>query len=124
MKQTFVLAHAQARSRAMDALALAPEGYRVEIAEPKRSRDQNDAIHAVLTELGNKMGWKWNGYTVDLDDLKSVFMAAYRKTQKQSARILPGVDGEPVFLNWRTSNLTKQEASEFISLIYSHMDNL
>jgi hypothetical protein len=51
-------------------------------------------------------------------------MAAYRKTQKQTARILPGVDGEPVFLNWRTRNLTKAEASEFISMVYAYMDKL
>jgi hypothetical protein len=85
---------------------------------------QNDAIHAVLTELGQKMGWKWLGYDVDLVDLKSIFMAAYRRTQSKEARIIPGIDNQPVFLGWRTSDLEKAEASEFISMVYAYMDNL
>lgn len=122
MKRIFTLAHAQARSNALDAVAQAPAGLVVEIREPKRSRDQNDLLHALLTEVGRELGWKWNGYTIDLDDLKSIFMAAYRKTQGRISKVIPGVDGEPILLGWRTRDLTKKEASEFLAMVYAWLD--
>ena len=37
MKQVFILAHHEARRRAMQAVADAPDGFSVTVAEPKRS---------------------------------------------------------------------------------------
>lgn len=119
MKRIFTLAHAQARSNALDAVAQAPAGYVVEIREPKRSRDQNDLLHALLTEVGRELGWKWAGFDVDVDDLKSIFVAAYRKTEGKSPKLLPGIDGAPVLMNWRTRDMTKSEMSELIAMIYA-----
>ncbi len=122
MKRKFRLVHKQARSNAIDAVATAPDEFVVTIEPPKRTGAQNDIVHALLTEVGNEIGWKWNGFDVDLDDLKSVFMAAFRKTQGRKSRILPGVDGEPVLLGWRTRDLTKKEASEFLPMVYAWLD--
>jgi hypothetical protein len=123
MKLTFTLAHATARARALDAIAQAPDGFVVEVREPTRSRDQNDKLHALLSDVGQKLGWRWCGFSVDIDDLKSIFVAAYRKTNAQQARILPGLEGEPVLLGWRTRDMPKREMSELIEMIEAWQAN-
>lgn len=121
MKQHYVLAHTTARQRAMQAVKDAPDGWGVVLSEPSRSLAQNALIHAVLTEAGDMIGWKFSGQTVDLDDLKSIFMAAYRKASGADTRFVVGVDGQPVILNWRTRDLSKKEASEFTEMVYAWM---
>lgn len=115
----FILAHQEARQRAIQAVQDAQEGWVVSVAPPKRNGDQNAHLHAALTDFGQRISWKWRGYDVDLDDLKSIFVAAYRKTQDKDARLLPGLDGKPVLLGWRSRDLTKRECSELIEMIYA-----
>lgn len=117
MKQIFRLAHDTARKRAVEAVQDAPAGYFVEIREPKRSTDQNALIHVELTEVGNLLGWEFGGQEVDLDDLKTIFMAAYRKTTGANVRFVEGLDGQPVLMNWRTRDLETYECSEFIEMV-------
>ena len=45
-RHRFILAHQPARQRALQAVAQAPDGYVVTVAEPTRSGDQNAALHA------------------------------------------------------------------------------
>jgi hypothetical protein len=71
----------------------------------------------VLTDVGNLIGWQWAGQKVDVEDLKSIFMAAYRKATGAQVRFTVGLDGQPVILNWRTRELTKRECSEFVEMI-------
>lgn len=120
-KRYFILSHAVARQNAAQAVLDAPEGYCVEIREPKRSGEQNALIHAVLTEYGDSIGWKFNGQTVNLDDLKSIMMAAFRKVQGQESRFVIGFDGQPVILNWRTRELSKREASDFVDMVQAYL---
>ena len=47
----FVLAHTEARKRAAQAVAEAPEGYVGRIEPPRRNRDQNAAMQAKDTEV-------------------------------------------------------------------------
>lgn len=115
--KTFKLVHAEARSRAMQSVKDAPEGYVVKVQPATRSLDQNALLHSVLTECGDAIGWLFNGQKVDLDDLKTIFMAAYRKTQNQDVRLIVGIDGQPVIMNWRTRDLTKKECSELVDMI-------
>lgn len=117
MKKTFIMAHDLARRNALQAVQDAPAGYAVTISEPSRSLEQNALIHAELTEVGDAIGWKFNGMPVDLDDLKSIFMAAYRKATGAAARFVIGADGQPVILNWRTRDLSKRECSEFVEMV-------
>jgi len=113
----FILAHDTARQRAAQAVKDAPAGYVVEVREPKRSRDQNDMLHALLTEVGTQLGWKWHGFAIDLDDLKSIFVAAYRKIDGRNAKVLPGIEGEPVLLGWRTRDMSRREMGDLITMI-------
>ena len=119
----YILAHSTARERAAQAVKDAPDGYVVEVREPKRSRDQNDMLHALLTEVGGQIGWKWQGFAIDLDDLKSIFVAAYRKVDGRNARVLPGVEGEPVLMGWRTRDMTKREMGDLITMVQAWQAN-
>lgn len=116
-KRVFIMAHDLARRNALQAVQDAPAGYAVTVSEPSRSLDQNALLHAELTEVGNAIGWKFYKQPVDLDDLKSIFMAAYRKACGQNSRFVIGLDGQPVILNWRTRDLSKRECSEFVEMV-------
>jgi hypothetical protein len=120
-KSYFVLSHEIARRRALECVRDAPEGYVVTVKQPKRSLDQNALIHVLLTNLGKQIGWTFSGQVVDLDDLKSIFMAAYRKATNQNTRFVIGIDGQPVILNWRTRDLSKHESAEFIEFVQAWM---
>ncbi len=120
MKAYFVITDTN-RARIIEALRSAPVGDAVKIGEPTRSLEQNALIHAVLTDVGNLIGWTWAGQTVDVEDLKSIFMAAYRKATGAQVRFTVGLDGQPVILNWRTRELTKRQCSEFIEIINAWM---
>ena len=50
-KRLFVLAHREARQRAMQAVAEAPDGWRVTVAPPGRTLPQNDRFHAICSDL-------------------------------------------------------------------------
>jgi hypothetical protein len=121
MKQLFIMAHDTARANAVHAVENAPAGSRVEIKPPKRTLPQNDAIHGILTEWGNHLGWEFGGRKVDIADLKVIAMSAYRKTKRdekrEQNRFVIGLCGEPVDLALRTSDLDKEEGSEFIDMI-------
>jgi hypothetical protein len=117
----FILVHPEARQRALETVRNAPDGWHVSVQAPTRNNDQNDHLHAVLTDYGQRINWNWRGYQVDLDDLKSIFVAAYRKLQDKDARLLPGLDGKPVLLGWRSRDLTKKECAELIELVYSEI---
>lgn len=120
-KRYFILSHAVARQNAIKAVSEAAEGMVVEIKEQTRNTSQNALIHAVLTEYGQSIGWKFNGQSVNLDDLKSIMMAAFRKVQGQESRFVIGFDGQPVILNWRTRELSKREASEFVEMVQAYL---
>lgn len=116
-RQLFMLAHDDARASAIAAIKTAPAGHIVTIREPTRTLEQNALIHALLQEVGARIGWRFNGVDVDVDDLKSVFMAAFRKATGAESRFVIGIDGQPVILNWRTRDLTKHECANFIDMV-------
>jgi hypothetical protein len=117
MKLLFRLVHQTARQRAVEAILSAPDGIIVQLKEETRSLEQNAKIHALLTDVGRMLGWKFNGQSVDVEDLKSIFMAAYRKATGAQSRFVIGLDGQPVILNWRTRDMSKRECSEFIEMV-------
>lgn len=124
MKQLFIMAHDTARANAIEAVRNAPAGYRVEIKPASRSLDQNALIHAIVTEWGNSLGWKYGGIDVDLDDLKVIAMSAYRKISRGGNRFVIGLQGEPVDLQLKTSRMTKAEASELVDMIQALIEGV
>lgn len=90
----------------------APIGFRVEIAEPKRTDAQNRLLWPLLTALSTRL--KWHGQTLSPEDWKDLLTAGL----KRELRIVPNLDGNGfVSLGARTSTMTKAEFSELIELI-------
>jgi hypothetical protein len=95
-------------------LERAPDGFRVEIAEPKRTDAQNRLLWPLLTALSVQV--KWHGLTLSPEDWKDVMTAGL----KREARMVPNMDGNGfVALGMRTSTMTKAEFSELVELIYA-----
>ncbi|MHB8915789.1 MAG: recombination protein NinB [Thiobacillus sp.] len=110
MKQTFILAHSEARNRALNAIHAAPDGMVVTICEKTRSLDQNALLWPLLTEVSATVDWYGNKLTKE--EWKDVFTAALKKQ-----KVVPGIDGGFVVVGQRTSSMGKSEFSELIELI-------
>jgi hypothetical protein len=107
----FVMAHPQARSRAIDAIKDAPDGWEVHVKPPKRSTDQNAKLWAMLTDVSQQVDWY--GKRLTTEDWKHVFSASLRKLQ-----VVPNLDGSGfVALGLSTSRLSKRDFSDLIELI-------
>jgi hypothetical protein len=90
----------------------APDGFRIEIAEPKRTDAQNRLLWPMLTALST--GLKWHGQTLSPEDWKDLLSAGL----KRELRMVPNLDGNGfVSLGARTSTMTKAEFSDLIELI-------
>lgn len=116
-KRIFRLVHAEARRRAAQCVAEAPDGYVVTVAEPTRNLDQNALLWVLLTAFSEQLEWPVNGEKVKLepDDWKALLTAAFG----QESRVAKGLNGGMVILGTRTSQMGKRRFSEFIEFIQS-----
>ena len=112
MKQFFVLAHAEARSRAAEAIKSAPDGYVVKIQPATRSLEQNAALWGALTDVSRQV--TWYGRKLTPEDWKHVFSASLKKQD-----VVPGLHGDFVVLGISTSRMTKGEMSDLLDLIHA-----
>jgi hypothetical protein len=112
MKQTFNLVHPLARKRAMAAVADAPEGFCVTVAEPTRSLEQNSLLWPLLDALSKQINW--HGQRLSSEEWKDVLSASLKRQ-----RVVPGIDGGFVVLGQRTSQMGKREFSELLELVYA-----
>lgn len=115
-KQFFVLAHAEARRRAVHAVQNAQEGMVVKISEPTRSLDANAAMWPILQAFSEQLQWPINGRMVKMtpDEWKDVTSAAF---QNETARLAMGLDGGVVMLGLRTSQMGKKRFSEYLDFL-------
>lgn len=101
------------RQKASNWAMQAPLGTRVEWKAPKRTLPQNDLLWAALTDVAQQV--VWHGQKLSPADWKDMFTASLRK-----ARVTPGLDpGSFVLLGLHTSDMTKEEMSDLIELIYA-----
>lgn len=108
-----VLNTADARERVQQWVRIAPDGTRVELKAPKRTIPQNDKLYAMLTEVAAQV--EWYGQKLSVVDWKDMFTASLRK-----ARVVPGIDpGSFVLLGLHTSDMSKDELSALVELIYA-----
>jgi NinB protein len=111
VKQTFILAHAEARRRAVQAVQDAPEGYAVTVAEPTRNLEQNAALWAILNEISEHV--VWHGRKLSPEDWKHVFSASLKRLD-----VVPNLEGTGfVALGLSTSKMTKREFSDLLELV-------
>ena len=79
----------------------------------KRSLPQNSKLWAMLAEISRQVDWY--GRKLTPGDWKDVFTASIRVS-----RVVPGIDpGTFVVLGLHTSDMTKQEFSDLLELIYA-----
>jgi NinB protein len=118
VKQTFVICAEPhpSRRRAMQAVADAPEGYCVTVAEPNRNLSQNAAQWPILQAFADQLQWPVNGTmeTLTPDEWKDILTAAFRR---ETVRVAMGLDGGMVMLGARTSKFSKREFSDWLEFL-------
>jgi hypothetical protein len=112
MSNKFVLAHAEARRRAVAAVVAAPDGYRVVISEPRRSTEQSDKLHAMIGDIVKQK--QWHGERLSSEEWKRLFSAAVFRE-----KMLPGIEGGIVIVPRFTRAMNKKDMSDLIEFIYS-----
>ncbi len=99
------------RQKAVRWAQQAPTGTTIEFKAPRRSLDQNALLWSRLGELSNAI--EWHGQRLSSDDWKTLLTASLRQS-----RFVPGIDpGTVVPLGLRTSDMTKAEMAELLTLI-------
>lgn len=112
-RATLILQSKAERERAVNWIHRAPPGTSVTFKRNKRTLDQNALLWSLLTEVSRQV--VWYGQRLSPDDFKDMFTASLRK-----ARVVPGIDpGSFVLLGLHTSDMTKDELSNLIELIYA-----
>ena len=116
MKRSFILAHPEARRRAIACVAEAPEGYAVSVSEPNRTTEQNAAQWPYLQGFSEQLQWPVNGAMtwLDRDEWKDLLTAAF---QEETVRLAQGLNGGVVMLGLRTSKLGKRRFSEWMEFL-------
>lgn len=115
-KRVFVMAHPEARRRAMQAVSDAPPGYVVEVKEPTRNSSQNALLWVLLAAFSEQLQWPVNGAMCKLapDEWKDILSAAFKR---ETQRVAMGIDGSMVILGMRTSKMGKRQFAEFVEFI-------
>ena len=112
-KLVFIMAHTEARRRAIQAVQEAPESYMVTVSEPTRTGEQNSRLWASLTEISKQV--EWYGRKLTPEDWKHIFTSSLKKLE-----VVPNLDGSGfVALGLSTSKMTKKELSDLLELIYA-----
>lgn len=105
------------RRKAADWVWSLKHGTRVEFKAPKRSDDQNSLMWVLLTKISVSL--KWHGRHLTPDDWKLQFLDALRRVKNEELRIVPNIDNTGfVNLSTSSSDLSKDEMSDLIELIY------
>lgn len=112
-KQTFRLAHHEARRRAMAAVADAPDGYVITVAEPRRNLDQNAKFHAICHDLAIARV-EWAGKPRTAEQWKVLLISGHAVATKQGGEIVPGLEGEFVAIRESSAAMSKARASSLI----------
>ena len=110
--QTIVLGHK--RETAHRVIDCAPVGSVVNVKPPRRTLDQNDKLHAMISDISRA---KPEGRDYPVDVWKQLFMAM----AGHRVRFEPALDGNGVTpIGFRTSRLSKAECAELIECIAAY----
>lgn len=115
-RKLFILAHDEARRRAVAAVLEAPAGWRVTIEPPRRGLDINAALHAKIGEIAASMDWA--GRRWDIETWKRLLVASWSRATGEQTVILPALDGAGVDLVFRrTSAMTQAEVRDLLAFV-------
>jgi len=87
----------------------------IEVADPKRTLEQNSLMWAMLADIAAQVDWPVDGKLARLsqEEWKDVLSAGLKREQ----RVAQGIAGGFVILGQRTSQMTKGELSDLIDLM-------
>lgn len=116
MKQTFILAHDEARKRATEAVKQAPDGFAVTISEPTRTLDQNAAQWPILQAFADQKQLCINGAMQDVtaDDWKDVLTAVFEADMRVAV-----FQGRMILLGQRTREFSKKKFSDWLEFLHA-----
>ncbi len=111
-RYSFILNSKDDRVRAINTIAAAPAGTRVDVKAERRSLDQNSRMWAMLTDIAQQL--PWHGQKLRPDDWKLLFLDAL----KRETKTLPNLEGNGfVAIGRSSSDLSKGEMSDMIELM-------
>lgn len=113
MTQTVILRGLEQRALACSLIERAPADSVVKISGPKRTRDQNALMWALLSDLSRA---KPDGRMHTPETWKDLCMHACG----HAVRFEVGLNNEPFPVGFRSSNLTRAQMSDLIDFIYSY----
>lgn len=111
MSAVYILAHHEARRRAMTAVADAPDGYVIKVAPPTRSLDQNAKFHAICADLA---GMPWAGKPRTAAEWKVLLVSGHAVATKEGAEVVPGLEGEFINIRESTAAMSKKRGASLI----------
>ena len=116
-KRLLILANDAVRERAIRWVRNSPVGTRLWFMQEKRSSEQNDKLWAMLGDIA--ASHLHHGRKYDSETWKCLFMNAMGREVK----FIPTLDGQSVFpMQYRSSELTKQEMMDLITFIQAWAD--
>lgn len=115
-KRVFYLVHDEARRRASQCVAEAPDGCIAEVREPNRNGAINAALHAKLGEIAERV--QWAGAKHEIETWKRLLVGAWSRAQGEPVTMLPALDGNGIEIVFRrTSSMTQAEVHDLICYI-------
>ena len=123
MKRVFILAHETARRRAQEYIWDAPDGYRVEVSEPKKKRVQEEKYHAMVGEIAAQSEYAGKRWTAA--DMKRILIDEFADEMRNAgsplhhdSRIIPSENGKRIIqLEIHSSDFYVKEAAQFIEFL-------
>lgn len=116
----FILAHPEARQRAVQAVQAAPAGHVVTIKPPTRNLEQNAKFHALCLDA-EKLGLQWAGKARTADQWKVLFVSGHSVATKEGAEIVPGLEGEFVNIRESTALMSQRRSSSLIEYTQAYI---
>lgn len=120
MKRTIILAHLEARQRAVELVRTAPEGYCVTVAEPSRSLEQNAKFHAICSDIAKSKA-VWYGKPRTANEWKVLLVSGHAVATNQGSEIVPGIEGEFVNIRESTAAMSRVRGASLIEYALSFM---
>jgi len=101
------------RQRAHQLIEQAPDDWLCELRPPTRTKEQNDKLWAMLTDVSVS---KPEGRSLTPEAWKALAMHACG----YEVQFLNGLNGEPFPVGFRSSRLTVSQMSELIEFLYAY----
>ena len=112
-KRIFIMAHAEARRRAIEAIKTAPDGDCVTISGPNRTLEQNAKFHAICSDMA-KSGMEWMGKRRTSAQWKVLLVSGHAVATKEGAEVIAGIEGEFINIRESTALMSKKRSSSLV----------